>query len=119
MSIVSPGFVEARVIATGDTQWVPEHWLDDPVLGAPFERVEGSPELSAPPSGALAEQGARTALPVPAGNASRDDWAAYARSVGATEDDLTGDDGQPLGRDAIRDTYAPTGTVPADNQTPA
>ena len=36
----------------------------------------------------------------PAGNASRDEWEAYALTHGATADDLDG-----LGRDAIRDLY--------------
>lgn len=36
----------------------------------------------------------------PAGNASRDAWVAYAKSKGATDEDLEG-----MGRDDIRDTY--------------
>jgi hypothetical protein len=42
----------------------------------------------------------------PAGNASREEWAAYARSKGATDEDLLDADGKPLGRDALRDKYA-------------
>lgn len=47
------------------------------------------------------EQGldVNTVLP-PAGNASREDWAAYALAVGATEADLA-----DLGRDQIRDQF--------------
>ena len=30
-------FVEAVVKATGRTQEIPAHWIDHPVLGAPFE----------------------------------------------------------------------------------
>lgn len=42
----------------------------------------------------------------PAGNASREVWAAYVVAAGlATEDQLLDADGEPLGRDAIRDTY--------------
>lgn len=41
----------------------------------------------------------------PAGNASREEWASYARSKGATDEDLLDGDGQPLGRDALRDQY--------------
>lgn len=36
----------------------------------------------------------------PKGNASHDEWEAYARTQGATDEDLDG-----LGRDAIRDKY--------------
>jgi hypothetical protein len=38
---------------------------------------------------------------LPAGNASREDWEAYALSHGKTAEDLEG-----LGRDAIRDQFA-------------
>lgn len=41
----------------------------------------------------------------PPGNASRDDWAAYALSVGASEEDLVDEDGNDLGRDALREKY--------------
>jgi hypothetical protein len=37
---------------------------------------------------------------VPAGNASREDWAAYALAIGATADEIDG-----LGRDEIRDQF--------------
>lgn len=46
----------------------------------------------------------------PAGNASGEVWADYARSVkGATNADLLDEDGKPLGRDALRDKF---GTPP-------
>lgn len=38
----------------------------------------------------------------PAGNASTEAWATYAKSKGATDDDLKGADGEPMGRDEIR-----------------
>lgn len=41
----------------------------------------------------------------PAGNASAAAWAAYARTRGATDEDLIDDDGKPLKRDEIRDKY--------------
>lgn len=45
-------------------------------------------------------------LEEPAGNASRDEWAAYVLAAGlATEDDLNDAESKPLGRDQIRDTY--------------
>lgn len=42
----------------------------------------------------------------PAGNASGAEWAAYARTRGATDEDLVDADGKPLGRDALREKYA-------------
>lgn len=44
----------------------------------------------------------------PKGNASRDDWVAYARSQGATDADLVDGDGNELGRDEIRAKYGVT-----------
>lgn len=41
----------------------------------------------------------------PAGNASRDEWADYARSQGATDEDLVDEDSKDLGRDALREKY--------------
>jgi hypothetical protein len=42
----------------------------------------------------------------PAGNASREEWESYARSKGATDEDLLDGEGQPLGRNELRDRYA-------------
>ena len=42
----------------------------------------------------------------PPGNASRAEWEAYARAHGATDDDLVDDEGKPLTRDELRDTFA-------------
>lgn len=50
----------------------------------------------------------------PAGNASRDEWAKYATAHGASEEDLLGEDGKPLGRDELRDRYG--ATDPHDNE---
>jgi len=42
----------------------------------------------------------------PAGNASRDEWAEYAvRVKGAKPEDLIDDQGEPLGRDMLREKY--------------
>lgn len=41
----------------------------------------------------------------PAGNASREDWIAFARSKGATDEDLVDGDGKGLVRDALREKY--------------
>lgn len=47
----------------------------------------------------------------PAGNASRDDWAAFAKAKGATDEDLVDDQGEPLGRDELRAKYGtPSGS---------
>lgn len=40
--------VRATATATGRTQWIPEHWLEHPVLGEGFERAEKPPP---PPEG--------------------------------------------------------------------
>lgn len=41
----------------------------------------------------------------PGGNASRDEWAAFARAKGATEEDLTDEDGNDLSRDELRTLF--------------
>jgi hypothetical protein len=41
----------------------------------------------------------------PAGNASVEAWTSYARSKGASDEDLLDADGKPLGRDALRDQF--------------
>ena len=37
MSLFDGTHIEVVVKATGNKQVVPTHWLDDPMLGAPFE----------------------------------------------------------------------------------
>lgn len=44
----------------------------------------------------------------PAGNASRDEWAEYARTQGASDADLVDEDGKDLGRDTLREKYGST-----------
>lgn len=48
---------------------------------------------------------ARPAVEAPAGNAGRDAWADYARSKGASEDELKEPADGGLSRDALRDKY--------------
>lgn len=63
------------------------------------ETVQPDPIAAA---GELAQDGP---VPEPKGNASRDDWADYARSKGATDADLVDAEGNPLRREEIRDKY--------------
>lgn len=51
---------------------------------------------------------------VPAGNAKREEWAAYALAHGASEDDLIDEDGKELGRDELRDKYGANPTKDED-----
>lgn len=44
----------------------------------------------------------------PAGNASTEEWEAYARTRGAADEDLVDGDGKALGRDALRDKFSKT-----------
>jgi hypothetical protein len=41
----------------------------------------------------------------PKGNASREEWANFAKSKGASDEDLLDDNGEELGRDALRDKF--------------
>lgn len=67
------------------------------------------PTPPAPPAPPAAPAPPAPGATEPAGNASRDDWAAYARTQGATDADLVDGDGEPLGRDQLREKYG-TGT---------
>lgn len=59
---------------------------------------ETEPDGGEPDGGKSAEE--------PPGNASGEVWAEYARTVkGAQEADLVDDQGQPLGRDALREKF--------------
>jgi hypothetical protein len=46
-----------------------------------------------------------TAPLVPAGNAKREDWVAYARAQGAPQDELESQEEGGLSRDQLRDAY--------------
>lgn len=41
----------------------------------------------------------------PAGNASGEAWLEYAKQRGAVDEDLVDDQGEPLGRDALREKF--------------
>lgn len=69
---------------------VPKAWLGTDLV--PPGTKKGTPSTDDSPS-------------EPAGNASREEWEAYARQRGATDADLVDDDGQPLGQDALRDKF--------------
>ncbi len=77
----------------------------DPTSGLSLEQLEA----------AAAAAGFRL-IPVdveePKGNASRDEWANYAKSKGASDEDLLDEDGEELGRDALRDKYGTPPPVP-------
>lgn len=62
-----------------------------------FEVAEGT---TVPDAGDTASAGPADLVEQPAGNASLDDWRAYALTQGATEDDLEG-----LSRNDLRDKY--------------
>ncbi|WKN47144.1 hypothetical protein [Nocardioides sp. Arc9.136] len=88
---------------------VPKHWGAD-------QLAPGAKKKSGRTSAASSSSGSTPAAPTkpegePAGNASTEDWVAYAKSKGATEDDLKDEQGEPLGQKALREKYGtPTGS---------
>ncbi|MDP9820389.1 hypothetical protein [Nocardioides massiliensis] len=86
---------------------VPKHWRDDQL--PPGTKKKGrssrSSSTSTPTGGGQRQQTPSTPSGEPAGNASREDWAAYAVTQGAEEKDLVDDKGEPLGRDELRAKY--------------
>lgn len=83
---------------------VPKHWDEDLLPAGASKKSARSSSTTRSSS----NTGGSNTPPVdpdaePKGNASRDDWAAWATRVkGATEDDLKDEQGEPLGREAIR-----------------
>lgn len=75
------------------------------------QRGEVSPEsgLSVEQLEAAAEAAGFRLIPLeveePAGNASTEAWVNYAKSKGATDEDLVDAEGQPLKRDELRDKF--------------
>lgn len=70
-----------------------------------FDRFNVAPEAPAFPEPAVTpDDPATPVVEVPGGNASLVAWQDYARANGATDADLDG-----LGRDEVRERYAPKG----------
>lgn len=89
---------------------VPKHWGADQL--APGAKKKTGRSSSSSTSGSASTQQA-PAKPEgePAGNASTEDWVAYAKSKGATDEDLKDEQGEPLGQKALREKYGtPTGS---------
>jgi len=73
----------------------------DHLRGLGFVKGGGEPVATILPPPAVAEVPAPISqVEKPAGNAGLDEWTAYARSQGATDDDLEG-----LSRNDVRDLY--------------
>ncbi|GAB2762048.1 hypothetical protein [Nocardioides pakistanensis] len=104
-------FVKVVDAAGNEQPPVPKAWVGKDLLPEGTKRAGRSSGTSSTNS---TQQQTQTPAPSgdgqPAGNASRDDWAAYAVSKGATDADLVDDKGEPLGRDEIKAKY---GTQPS------
>lgn len=84
----------APVDADGNVTGMPEPGVPSRHLDADLEPVNA--RQAEEPQVDVAD------VPVPRGNASLDEWAAYAKACGATDEDLDG-----LGQRQIRDKYGP------------
>jgi hypothetical protein len=51
------------------------------------------------------EQEADKPAEEPAGNAATEEWVAYAKTKGATDEDLKDEKGDPLGQKALREKF--------------
>lgn len=102
-------FVEVVDAEGNDLPSVPKHWGEEQLApGAKFKKKSSSRSSSSDggKTGGKAGGGSDPASPEePAGNASTEVWAEFAKSKGATDADLVDDDGKPLGRDEIRAKY--------------
>lgn len=106
-------FVEVVDADGNDLPPVPKHWGEDQLpLGAKFKkkasRSTGSSSSSTPATGDSGDgsQSSGDGGPAePAGSARTEAWVAFAKAKGATEEDLVDEDGNALGRDALRAKY--------------
>lgn len=101
-------FVEVVDADGNELPPVPKHWGEDQLApGAKVVKKSGKSSAKAKDS---AKDQANTDDEPPAGNASREDWETYAKANGATDADLVDEQGEPLGRDALRDKFGPKPT---------
>lgn len=98
-------FVEVVDAEGNDLPPVPKHWGEEQLApGAKFKKRSSSRSSSS--DGGKGGGGSDPASPEePAGNASTEVWAEFAKSKGATDADLVDGEGKPLGRDEIRAKY--------------
>lgn len=82
---------------------VPKHWGEEQLPAGAKKKSKAKSSSSSSSSGKASGQSGDAE---PAGNASRDDWAAYATKVkGAKAEDLVDADGKDLGRDELREKF--------------
>jgi hypothetical protein len=101
-------FVEVVDAEGNELPSVPKHWGEDQLApGAKFKKkASGRNSSSSGKDGGKDGGGSDPATPEePAGNASTEAWAEFAKTKGATDADLVDSDGKPLGRDEIRAKY--------------
>ena len=86
---------------------VPKHWGEDQL--APGAKTKSKPaKKAASSSGSGSKSGSgdgEKADDEPAGNASTEAWVKFAKSKGATDDDLKDAAGEPLGREELKAKY--------------
>lgn len=95
-------FVKVVDAEGNDLPAVPKHWGVDQLPAGAEKKSKSSGSSSSSSSSTPA---ARKPGEEPKGNASTDEWIAYAREKGATDEDLKDDQGEPLGQKALREKY--------------
>jgi hypothetical protein len=100
-------FVEVVDADGKDLPPVPKHWDEDqlaPGASKKSKPAKKAASSSGSGSGSGGGKGSGTGTE-PAGNASTEAWVDFAKSKGATDADLTGADGEPLGREELKAKY--------------
>jgi hypothetical protein len=117
---MTDGFVEVYAKSTGNKQWVPEHWLDHPVLGRDFEKTPSARAIEAqtPPPGEPSTDWSRKQLDQHAQTLGIDTSGLPNKgdAVTAIQDAVAGQ--RQTTADDQGDTTDSDGAPPAD-QTPA
>jgi hypothetical protein len=92
------GFYEGAIVENVDDESAQHHLASGLAEVTEPDAMPAGPPLLPPDL---------TAPDEPAGNASREEWAVYARDFkGATDADLVDADGKELSRNELRDRYA-------------
>lgn len=86
---------------------VPKHWGEDQLaLGASFKRKTARASSSSSSGGSAGGGGQQSGQDAePKGNASREDWAAYATKKGAPEEETKPVEDGGLSRDDLKAKY--------------
>jgi hypothetical protein len=100
--------VDAEGLAIPGLPQVPKAWLESKAGLVPPGTKKGKPKDPAADTSSASSSPAPTPRKPgeePKGNASTEEWEAYAKEKGAKAEDLLDDKAEPLSRDALKEKF--------------